>query len=77
VIGHRQSEVGPPELAPGEAQRLERLRAGDLVEQVAVDVEEAGAAGRLLDQVAVPDLLEEGASARRHVLLPVIRCLET
>ena len=77
VVRDGQRQVGPAHLAAGGAQPLEGLRARHLVDEVAVDVEEAGAAGRLLDQVAVPDLLEEGASARRHVLLPVIRCLET
>ena len=58
--GTASVSVGPAHLAAGQPQALERLRAGHLVDEVPVDVEEAGAVRRSLDDVAVPDLLEQG-----------------
>ncbi len=48
---------GRAHLAAGQAQALEGLRAGDLVDQVAVDVEQAGAVVRGVDDMGVPDLV--------------------
>ena len=48
-------------LAAGHAQALEGLRARHLVDEVAVDIEEAGAVRRLVHDVVVPDLVVEGA----------------
>ena len=42
------------------AQALESLRARHLVHEMAVDVEEAGAVGQLLDQMVGEDLVVEG-----------------
>jgi hypothetical protein len=42
-------------------QSLERLRAGDFVHQMAVDIEQAGAVLLLIDHVVVPDLVVECA----------------
>ena len=61
VVGHRQGRVGPAHLAAGQPQALEGLRAGDLVDEVAVDVEEAGAVRLRVDEMGVPDLLEQRA----------------
>ncbi len=61
VVDDAERLLGRAHLAAGEAQPLERLRARHLVHQVAVDVEEAGAVGLLVDQVVVPDLVVEGA----------------
>ena len=61
VVGHGQGGVGPAHLAAGQPQALEGLRAGDLVDEVAVDVEEAGAVRLLVDEMRVPDLLEQRA----------------
>ena len=61
VVGDGDGQVRTAQLAAGQAQPLERLRAGDLVQQVAVDIEDAGAVGESLDDVAVPDLVEKGA----------------
>ena len=52
---------GRRSLRPAISKTLERLRAGDLVKKVAVDIENAGAVGEFLDDVAVPDLIEKGA----------------
>ena len=47
-------------LAARHAQALERLRARHLVDEVAVDIEQAGAVGLLVDHMVVPDLVVEG-----------------
>ena len=47
--------------AAGHAQALEGLRAGHLVHQMPVDIEQAGAVGRLMHQMGVPDLVVDGA----------------
>ena len=67
VVGRRERAVGPAHRASGEAQAVEGLRAGDLVHEVQVDVDEA-----VGDLVEVPDLVEQGlaasgtAQSRRH-----------
>ena len=43
VIRDRQVGAGAPRLAAGHCQSLERLRAGDFMHQVAVDIEQTGA----------------------------------
>ena len=48
-------------LPPGEAQPVEGLRGGDLVDQVEVDVEEVGLPLAGADDVLVPDLLGQRA----------------
>ena len=62
VVGGRERAVGPAHLAAGEPQPLERLRRGDLVDEVQVDVEQRGAALALgrPHLVRLPDLLEHG-----------------
>jgi hypothetical protein len=54
VVGGRERAVGPAHRAAGQAQPVERLRAGHLVDEVQVDVEQAG---RHL--VGLPDLVEQ------------------
>ena len=54
---------GERTLPPRHAQALEGLRARHLVDEVAVDVEEAGAVGLTVDDVVVPDLVVEGAGS--------------
>ena len=53
---------GAPDRATGGAQPVERLRAGDLVQQVQVDVEQVGLALGAAHDVRVPDLLRQRAS---------------
>ena len=55
---------GRRSLRPGHAQALEGLRAGDLVQQMAVDVEDARPVREPLHDVAVPDLVEQRARLR-------------
>ena len=59
VIHRRDREVGAAHRAARETQPVERLRRGDLVDQVEVDVEERGLARRLVDDVALPDPVEQ------------------
>ena len=62
VVGRRERAVGTANRAAGQPQPVERLRAGDLVHEVQVDVEQARG-----DLVGVPDLVEErrGIMSRR------------
>ncbi len=60
----RASASGRRTVRPVSAQALEGLRAGHLVDEVQVDVEEAGAVRLAVDHVGVPDLVEQ--RARRH-----------
>ena len=59
VIHRRERQVGPPHRPAGEAQRLERLRRGDLVDEVQVDVQQVGKPVRAPRDVALPDLVQE------------------
>ena len=72
VVGHGERLLRRAHLAAGHAQPLEGLRARHLVDEVAVDIEEARAVGLRLDDVVVPDLVVERARLghnllRRHV----------
>ena len=61
VVGHRDRQVRAAQLAAGQAQAFERLRAGHLMQQMPVDIKDAGAIRQSLDDVAVPYLVEKGA----------------
>ena len=56
----RERAVRAADLAAGQAEAVERLRARDLVDHVQVDVEQPGR-----DLVGLPDLVEQRL---RHVL---------
>ena len=56
VVGRRERAVGAADLAAGEPEPVERLRARDLVDEVQVDVDEPARR----DLVGVPDLVEQG-----------------
>ncbi len=60
VVLGREGEVGAADRAVGEAQAVEGLRRGHLVEEVEVDEEEVGLSGCAPDDVLVPDLLGQG-----------------
>ena len=66
VVGHRQRQLGATDAAPGGAQPLERLRAGDFVDEVAVDVDQARAIVARFDDVRVPDLFVQGLWSGCH-----------
>ena len=70
VIGHGQRQIGPANRAPGQSQRLEGLRARDLVDQMSVYIEKAGIVGigavGTRHDMGVPDLFVEGAGAAGH-----------
>ncbi len=59
VVLGGDGEVGPAHRAAGQAQPVEGLRRGDLVDEVEVDVEQVGLAVGGADEVLVPDLLAE------------------
>ncbi len=59
VVFGGDGQVGAPHLAAGRPQPVERLRAGHLVQQVKVDIEQVGLALRAAHHVGVPDFLGE------------------
>ncbi len=61
VVHHRQRGLGAAHAAAGQAQALESLGAADLVHQMPVDVEQAGAIRQALHHVGVPDFFEHRA----------------
>ena len=61
VVDHGQRLLRRAHAAAGHAQALEGLRAGHLMHQMPVDIEQAGAVRRLVHQMGVPDLVVEGA----------------
>ena len=60
VVGHRDDGFGPAHRAAGVAQPFEGLGAGYLMDQVAVDVDELGAVVLGIDDMALPNLVEQG-----------------
>ena len=57
MIDHRQRLLRRADLAAGHAQAFEGLRGRHFVDEVTVDIEQAGAVLGLCDQVIVPDLV--------------------
>ena len=57
MIHHRQRLLRRANLAAGGAQAFERLRLGHLVDQMAVDIEQAGTVIGFVNQMIVPDLV--------------------
>ena len=67
VVGHRQARQRTPQRAARLVEGDERLRGAHLVEQVPVDVEERRSVAVVDDDMALPQLVVEGAgSARRR-----------
>ena len=64
VVGGGQGLVGAADRAAGQAQAVEGLRRGDLVDQVQVDVDQP-----VGDLVRLPDLVEHRSSALAQLLL--------
>src|SRR5690606_1445685 len=60
VVGGGDVGAHPPRRAPGQAQALERLRRGDLVEDVAVDVDQRGTVVATGHFVHLPQLVVQG-----------------
>ena len=69
VIRHRQRRVRTAHGAAGVAQAFEGLRAGDLMDQMAVNVEEARAFLLNVDQMVLPDFVEQRLR-RAHACVP-------
>jgi hypothetical protein len=60
-------------LAAGQFQPLERLRAGDFVHQVAVDIQQRGAVGLEVDDVSVPEFLKKGLAGHTNKLIQRVK----
>lgn len=72
VVDRCEGAVWAAELAVRHSQAVEGLGAGDLVDEVEIDVEDAGLVGGGYDEVLLPDFFEEGAGCgdvRLHYLL--------
>jgi hypothetical protein len=65
VIHGRDGEIETADRAAGEPERLEGLRARDLVDEVEVDVEKGRLSRGLDDDVRVPDAVEQRPAAQR------------
>jgi hypothetical protein len=61
MVRHREREIGPSHLTSGDAEAFERLRARHLVDEVAIDIDQAGSIIATRYDVRVPNLLVEGA----------------
>ena len=61
VVDGGDGAIGAADFAIGEAEAFEGLGAGDLVDEVEVDVEDGRLVGGFGDEVLVPDFFEHGA----------------
>ena len=68
VIDDRQGLAGRPDATPRDPQAFEGLRARHLVDEMAVDVEQARPVRLAVDDMIVPDLVVERARHRRSCL---------
>ncbi len=75
VIDHEQRLVGRADLALGEPQPLERLRARHLMDEMAVDIDEAGAVRLFVDQMVFPDFIVESAGFGHSGILLAVGAL--
>ena len=66
MVGHREDRRGAPQLAPGQLQPLEGLRAGHFMHQMTVDIDQRGAVGFLPHHVSIPEFVVK--SLRAHVV---------
>ena len=62
VIGGGDDRTDPPRLAPSELQSLKSLRAGDLVYQVTINVDQCRTVDLFMDDVTGPKLFVQGLS---------------
>src|SRR5207248_9700270 len=61
----RSSDLGPTDDATRRAQSVERLRRGDFVNEMQVNVEQRRLARRFADDVIVPEFVEESSHKKR------------
>jgi len=66
VIHRRNREIRPANAAAGKTEPVERLRRGDLVDQVQIDVEQRRPTRLLADDVALPDPVEKRLGHERE-----------
>ena len=74
VVLGGERQVGAADRAAGQPQAVEGLRAGDLVHEVQVDVEQVGLALGAAHDVGVPDLLGERAAHGTPARSVTLRC---
>src|SRR3981081_4221312 len=66
VIDCRDGAVGAAQFAAGHTEAVEGLWAGDLVDEVQIDIEDARFACGFDDEVLLPDFFEERLWCRIH-----------
>ena len=69
VIRHSEVRADAPDLAPGDIETFEGLRARHLVHEVTVDVQQRRAVGLGMDDMLVPDLVVERARGSHAAIL--------
>jgi hypothetical protein len=77
VIDHGQRFLRRANLAAGGAQTFEGLRRGHLMDQMAVDIEQAGAVIGFVNQMIVPDLVVQRGRLGHERKLQGIFCVNT
>ncbi len=70
VVHRRKGQVGPAHGAPRLSQTIKRLGTGDLVNQVAIDIEQHAAPFEPGDDMVVPNLFKQ---CSRHECRPILR----
>ncbi len=76
VVGNGQRQVGAAHFASRQPQRFEGLGTGDLVHQMAVDIEDARAIVAALDHMGVPDFFIKRARFAGHGMVVRQECHE-
>jgi|LUMS01.1.fsa_nt_gb hypothetical protein len=76
MIGNRERQIGAAHRATARAKPGEGLRAGDFMDEVAVDEDQAGTVGTLFDDMRVPYFLikRAGPSHAGSLTLPTQLC---
>jgi hypothetical protein len=73
VIGHRQYRRNAPRLAARQTQAFKSLRAGYLMHQMAIDIEQRSAIGLGADHMAVPEFVVKSLIV--HLIAPAERAI--
>ena len=71
MIGYGEDGIDTPQLAPRDTQTLERLRAGDFMYQMAVDINQRSAIFLLMHQMILPKLVVKGLRAHAEFVAHV------
>ncbi len=76
VVDDGQRQVRPARFPSRIAQSFEGLRAGDFVNQMTIDIDQAGAIVLHIDQVGVPDLVEKSFRSSHMFQISSLECFK-